>query len=188
MSPLLTPTMPPTDPAHPPPLTRDQFPPTLLLRVYGPSSDSLISRTEELRILHVLSGVYGLGPKVYGTFLNGRVEQFFPSRALTAAELRDPVTCRCIARRMRELHSVDLRLLGYEQGRATEPTVWRCIENWADIAQETLNTLGALGGKWETWVETFGLHRIKDEVEVYRRWVEANDARGKGVVFARECL
>ena len=83
---------------------------------------------------------------------------------------------------------MDLRLLGYEQGRATEPTVWRCIENWADIAQETLNTLGALGGKWETWVETFGLHRIKDEVEVYRRWVEANDARGKGVVFARECL
>ena len=64
MSPLLTPTMPPTDPAHPPPLTRDQFPPTLLLRVYGPSSDSLISRTEELRILHVLSGAYGLGPKL----------------------------------------------------------------------------------------------------------------------------
>jgi choline kinase len=130
--------------------------------------------------------VYGFGPKVYGTFLNGRVEQFFPSCALTAAELRDRVTSRCIARRMRELHSVDLRLLGYEQGRETEPTVWRCLGEWASLAAKVLNTLGSKGGRWEMWVERFGLRKVKEEVEVYSEWVEHNADKGKGVVFARE--
>ncbi|WVQ84560.1 hypothetical protein IAT38_006714 [Cryptococcus sp. DSM 104549] len=183
-SPLLTPTMPPSDPTHPPPLTPSQYPPTLLFRVYGPSSDALISRSEELRILHVLSSQYGIGPRVYGTFTNGRVEQFFPSRALNAEELHEPVISRGIARRMSELHSVDLRLLGYDEGRDTEPTLWRCLDEWSEAAKEVLDTLSALGGKWELWVEKFGLHKIRGEVQAYRKFVEMQPGKGRGVVFA----
>src|SRR6266700_1668064 len=47
-------------------------PQTLLLRVYGPSSGSLISRPRELHTLHILSSRYNIGPRVYGTFDNGR--------------------------------------------------------------------------------------------------------------------
>ncbi|ORY33388.1 kinase-like domain-containing protein [Naematelia encephala] len=180
MSPLLTPTMPPVDPDHPPPLARDQFPPTLLLRIYGPSSGALISRSEELRILHVLSTTYGLGPRVYGTFLNGRVEQFFPSRALTPDELKDPIIYRGIARRMRELHSVDLHLLGYD---APEPTIWRCLDEWSSLAEQNLQILESLGGQWEVWVERFGLHRVKQQIEAYRRWVQTQSS-SRDVVFA----
>ncbi|WWC64747.1 uncharacterized protein I303_107358 [Kwoniella dejecticola CBS 10117] len=183
-SPLLTPTMPASDPAHPPPLKPDQYPPTILFRVYGPSSDALISREEELRILHVLNTEYHFGPKMYGTFQNGRVEQFFPSRALTAKELRQPNVYRSVARRMRELHSVELRLIGYEHGKDTEPMVWRCIEEWAASAEPVLDTLASAGGKWETWVENFGLHRLRKEVDTYRRWIEGEPGKGKGVVFA----
>ncbi|WVR09570.1 hypothetical protein IAU60_006639 [Kwoniella sp. DSM 27419] len=183
-SPLLTPTMPPSDPSHPPPLTPDMYPPTLLFRVYGPSSDALISREEELRILYVLSVQYHIGPKVYGTFQNGRVEQFFPSRALIAQELRDPIVSRGVARRMRELHSVDLRLLGYEQGNKTEPMVWKCLDQWVQLAEDVLTTVAGLGGKWETWVESYGLHKIRGEVERYRQYVEADAGKGNGVVFA----
>ena len=61
----------------------------LLLRIYGPSSGSLISRPRELHILHALSSRYHIGPRVYGTFENGRVEEYFDSGALTAADLRD---------------------------------------------------------------------------------------------------
>ncbi|WRT70089.1 uncharacterized protein IL334_007083 [Kwoniella shivajii] len=183
-SPLLTPTMPASDPSHPPPITPDQYPPTLLFRVYGVSSDALISRDEELRILYVLSTEYHIGPKIYGTFQNGRVEQFFPSRALTAVELREPHISHGIARRMRELHSVDLRLIGFEQGRETEPMVWKCIREWSQAAEEVLGTLSALGGKWETWVETFGHHKIKKEVESYKRWVDNEQGAGRGAVFA----
>ncbi|WOO82481.1 Putative choline kinase [Vanrija pseudolonga] len=184
MSPLLTPTMPATDPDHPPPITSDKFPPTLLLRVYGPSSGQLINRDQELRILHQLSTTYGLGPRVYGTFLNGRVEQFFPSRALRAEELRVPEIASSIARRMRELHSVDLNLLGYEAGRDGEPMVWRNIHEWIPMAEETLTTLSQAGGKWEVWVESFGLHKLRDELETYRRFVTEHADKGKGLVFA----
>ncbi|KAM0792847.1 hypothetical protein ACM66B_002612 [Microbotryomycetes sp. NB124-2] len=82
--------------------------PTLLLRVYGPSSGSLISRRTELHILHTLSAAYGIGPRVLGTFANGRVEEYFHSRALHKEEMRDPRVSRWIGRRMRELHRVDL--------------------------------------------------------------------------------
>lgn len=184
-SPLLTPTIPPSDPSHPPPLTPDQYPHTLLFRVYGPSSDALISRSEELRILHVLSTQYGIGPRIFGTFTNGRVEEFFPSRALTAQELRDPIISRGIARRMRELHSVDLRLLGYEQGRATEPALWICLKEWSEAAEDVISSLTSLGGTLEAWVERLSLHRIQEEISIYRNFVESQTGKGNGVVFAR---
>ena len=82
--------------------------PTLLLRVYGPSSGSLISRRTELHILHTLSSTYAIGPRVLGTFANGRVEEYFHSRALHKEEMRDARVSRWIGRRMRELHRVDL--------------------------------------------------------------------------------
>ena len=181
---MLTPTMPPSDPDLP--LLPEHYPPTLLLRIYGPSSDALISRTEELRILHVLSTQYGLGPKVFGTFENGRVEQFFPSQALTADELRMPLVSRGIARRMRELHHVDLKALGYEDGVEGDPIVWKCLTDWAPIASEVLTTLGGYGGRWEVWVETFGLHRLGEEIRVYKEWVEKNTT--KGLVFSRKYI
>lgn len=90
--------------------------PTLLLRIYGPSSGSLISRRNELHILHTLSSEYQIGPRVLGTFANGRVEEYFHSRALVKEEMRDPRISRWIGRRMRELHSVDLdRMIRPEQ-------------------------------------------------------------------------
>lgn len=82
--------------------------PTVLLRIYGPSSGSLISRKSELHILHTLSKDYLIGPQVLGTFLNGRVEEYFHSRAMTKDEMREEEASRWIGRRMRELHGVDL--------------------------------------------------------------------------------
>ncbi len=167
-------------------LSRDTVPPTLLLRVYGPSTGTLISRSEELRILHTLSSQYGLGPRVEGTFENGRIEQFFNSRALTAAELRDRSTSSSIACRMRELHSVDLRSLGYEQGWEGEATVWRCLREWVEHAQEVADILKGMGGEWAAWVDDYGLERVGEEVAKYKAWVDAEPGKGKGRVFARE--
>lgn len=148
----------------------------------------LISRDEELRILNVLSSTYNFGPRVYGTFLNGRIEQFFPSRALTAEELRIPDVACGIARRMRELHSVDLRLLGYENGREGEPMVWRSLSQWLGIASETLDTIASLGGRWEVWVEQIKFHKLREEVEVYRKWASNHPAHGRGIVFSRKLV
>ncbi|GAA5900427.1 hypothetical protein JCM5296_001423 [Sporobolomyces johnsonii] len=95
--------------AHPSsPETINFSAPTLLLRIYGPSSGSLISRRTELHILHTLSSQYAIGPRVLGTFSNGRVEEYFHSRALVKEEMRDARMSRWIGRRMRELHGVEL--------------------------------------------------------------------------------
>lgn len=52
-------------------------PPTLLLRVYGPGSENLLSRRTELLILHTLSSLYEMGPHILGTFANGRIEGWY---------------------------------------------------------------------------------------------------------------
>ncbi|EFP84266.1 uncharacterized protein PGTG_10644 [Puccinia graminis f. sp. tritici CRL 75-36-700-3] len=50
-------------------LPDQESPPTVLLRIYGPSSGTLISRKEELHLLHTLSAKYGIGPLLLGTSL-----------------------------------------------------------------------------------------------------------------------
>lgn len=98
-------------------------PPTVLVRIYGPSSDSLISRRTELHVLHTLSNRYGIGPAVLGTFGNGRVEQYFRSRALNKDEMRQPRIIKWIARRMRELHSVPAEQMRLpESSTSSEPS------------------------------------------------------------------
>ncbi|EGG03867.1 uncharacterized protein MELLADRAFT_89841 [Melampsora larici-populina 98AG31] len=98
-------------------------PPTVLLRIYGPSSGSLISRKHELHLLHTLSVQYSIAPLVLGTFHNGRVEEYFESRPLTKEEIRDPKISRWIAYRMKELHSVDLRIISRRDEERSSSTL-----------------------------------------------------------------
>jgi len=180
MSPMLTPRIPGLESIQPG--GSDTSPPTLLIRVYGPSTGTLIERDEELRVLHTLSADYGLGPRIEGTFFNGRVEQFFPSHALTPKHLRDPETSLLIARRMRELHSVDLDALGFED--RTEPTVWQRIREWVPLATKAAGLLEGIPDGDE-WLKKFGLDRLGDELEKYIQWVNAQDGKGKARVFCR---
>jgi choline kinase len=122
---------------------------TLLLRIYGASSGSLISRPAELRILHVLSSEYHIGPRVYGTFANGRVEEYFDSEALHHQDLRNPEISRWIAIRMAELHRVDVQCVvdpvawaDPGDGTRGELSVKRNVRNWADPAWEVVKLLG----------------------------------------------
>lgn len=121
---------------------------TLLLRIYGPHSSDLINRAAELRILHVLSSRYRIGPRVYGTFGNGRVEEYFESEPLTAQELRDPQISRWIAVRMSELHRVDVRKVvdpvewaDPKDGTRGELGVKRNVRTWIPAAREVLKLI-----------------------------------------------
>ncbi|PPJ56053.1 hypothetical protein CBER1_03362 [Cercospora berteroae] len=107
-------------------------PPKLLLRIYGPQVGHLIDREAELAILRRL-GRKRIGPRLLGTFANGRFEEFFHAKPLTPQELRDPDTSRQIAKRMRELHDgVDL----LDQERADGPFVWRNWDKWVDRVEQ----------------------------------------------------
>lgn len=95
----------------------------LLLRIYGPQVSHLIDRQSELTILRRLARKK-IGPRLLGTFSNGRFEEFLHARTLTAQDLRVSDTSRQIAKRMRELHD-GIALL--EEERERGPMV---IANW----------------------------------------------------------
>lgn len=150
---------------------------TLLLRIYGPSSGSLISRPRELHTLHVLSSKYHIGPRVYGTFENGRVEEYFDSTALTAADLRDPETSSWIGARMAELHGVDIDAVEYDAQSADGPErgvrlgVKKNVQLWLPVAREVL----ALPSAPTEVGENLDLDRFAHEWHLYMQWLHQKE-------------
>jgi choline kinase len=114
-------------------------PPKLLLRIYGPQVEHLIDRENELGILRRLARKK-IGPRLLGTFTNGRFEEFFNATTLTAADLRVEGTSKQIAKRMRELHDgIDL----LESEREEGPFVWQNWEKWVGRCAEVVEYLDA---------------------------------------------
>jgi choline kinase len=145
--------------------------PTLLLRIYGSSSESLISRLRELHTLHLLSSQYHIGPKVYGTFSNGRIEEYFDSVTLTPSDLRDKKISRWIGARMAELHSVDLELVEpyFSEGKCQgwKIGVEKNVKSWLVPARDVLG-LPCIS---EATREIFDLDGFEQDWVRYMRWV-----------------
>lgn len=108
---------------------------TVLLRIYGPSSGSLISRPRELHTLHILSSKYHIGPRIYGTFENGRIEEYFESTTLTAQDIRDQRISQWIGARMAEFHSVDIEVV---EGEGWDIAVENNVRSWLPPARAVL--------------------------------------------------
>jgi choline kinase len=117
--------MPPSDVGDEP---GKKMPTKVLLRVYGPQAEHLIDRENELQVLQRLARKK-IGPRLLGTFQNGRFEQYFNAITLTPSDLRDPDTSRQIAKRMRELHDgIDVLQTERDNG----PAVLRNWDMWLD--------------------------------------------------------
>lgn len=109
----------------------------LLLRIYGPQVEHLIDRDNELQILRRL-GRKNIGPRVLGTFKNGRFEEYFEARPLTPRDLRVPETSNHIAKRMKELHE-GIELLREE--REGGPLVLKNWDKWVDRCEQVTTWL-----------------------------------------------
>ncbi|GAB7349742.1 hypothetical protein MBLNU459_g0475t1 [Dothideomycetes sp. NU459] len=137
-------------------ITHRPAPPRLLLRIYGPQVEHLIDREAELQILRRLARKH-IGPRLLGTFNNGRFEEFFHARALTPNELRNPDTSKQIAKRMRELHEgVDL----LERERDEGAFVWRNWDKWQQRVENVVSWLDSQilqhsGGKVHTGADAW---------------------------------
>jgi choline kinase len=150
--------------------------PTLLLRIYGPSSGSLISRPRELRTLHALSSQYRIGPRVYGTFENGRVEEYFDSVTLGPSDLRDQRISRLIGARMAELHSVDIAVVE-DSSKEGEVGGWeigvkRNVKSWMPPAREVL----ALPNFPDASRKELDIDSFEDEWREYLLWLSRFEA------------
>ncbi|KAF2860200.1 kinase-like protein [Piedraia hortae CBS 480.64] len=158
-------------------------PPKLLLRIYGAQAEHLIDRESELAILRRLARKR-IGPRLLGTFANGRFEEFFNAKALTAEELRNPDTSRQIAMRMRELHD-GIELL--ERERDDGPFIWREWDRWVDRVEQVVTWLDgqveavppgtklAVPDLWKRRGHICGLpwKRFRETFEKYREWIYA---------------
>lgn len=144
-------------------------PPILLLRIYGPSSGNMISRPRELHVLHVLSSQYHIGPKVYGTFENGRVEEHFDSTALTPPEMRDPQVSSWIGARMAELHQVDIGTV--EGSTEWEIAAKKNVRAWLYPAREVL----ALPSVSDSIRKDLDLDSFHAEWERYMTWLDSQE-------------
>lgn len=157
-------------------------PAKLLLRIYGPQVEHIIDRENELSVLRRLARKK-IGPRLLGTFSNGRFEQYLNAITLTAADIRDPQTSKKIAKRMRELHE-GIELLDEE--RAAGPAVWKNWDNWLpnlDAAMTFLDkqilsgNLGPVKGPADAWKErglVCGVEWVKFKamVDKYRKYVD----------------
>ncbi|KAK4042518.1 kinase-like domain-containing protein [Parachaetomium inaequale] len=158
----------------------------VLLRIYGPQVEHLIDRENELGVLRRLARKK-IGPRLLGTFLNGRFEQYLNAAALTMESMREPDTSRQIAKRMRELHD-GVELLDEEKDQG--PGVWKNWDKWLSQVEKTVlfldrhilsksQTLPA--GVWRSRGFVCGVQWpvFKALVDKYRRHLEAyyGDAR-----------
>ncbi|KAI0050717.1 kinase-like protein [Auriscalpium vulgare] len=152
---------------------------TLLLRIYGPSSGSLISRPRELHTLHVLSSAYRMGPRIYGTFENGRIEEYFDSVTLTASDIRDMRTSGFIGARMAELHGVDIGATEQPPVSAsTHATIplqiaaKKNVYSWLPPARHVLS-LPSLPARAR---DALDLDVFQTKWETYMHWLEQQEA------------
>ncbi|KAG0712215.1 Choline kinase alpha [Chionoecetes opilio] len=74
-----------------------------------------------------------LGPRLYGVFPGGRLEQFIPARPLFTRELADPDLSAIIATKMANIHALNVPI-------SKEPSwIWSTMERWLRKSQEFLS-------------------------------------------------
>ncbi|KAI0034961.1 kinase-like protein [Vararia minispora EC-137] len=145
---------------------------TLLLRIYGPSSGALIARPRELHILHVLSSTYHMGPRVYGTFDNGRIEEYFDSVTLTVSTIRESRTSAFIGARMAELHGVDIDALEPKPVAKNTITSEQIVSSWTPPARRVLDLLSPSARA------DFDLDAFLCRWELYITWLKSTPGSG----------
>jgi choline kinase len=151
--------------------------PKLLLRIYGSQVDHLIDRESELQILRRLARKR-IGPRMLGTFKNGRFEEFFNAQTLTMKDLRVPDTSRSIAKRMRELHD-GVELLDSEV--AAGPFVWQNIDKWMARCEKVVEWVESAIARDDDGARKLRIkghlcgaefELFKEALKRYRKWLE----------------
>ena len=122
-----------------------------------------------------------IGPRVLGTFKNGRFEQYFEARPLKPQDLRDPDMYKQIAKRMRELHEgIQLE----EEEREEGPLVFRNLDKWVDRCEQVVSWLDreiqskhnedkAQSEAWRRRGYVLGMRwpAFREAIEKYKEWL-----------------
>ncbi|XP_013195667.1 choline/ethanolamine kinase isoform X2 [Amyelois transitella] len=103
----------------------------VLLRIYGQvhgerAMDAIVTES----VIFTLLSERKLGPKLYGVFSGGRIEEYIPARSLCHKELSEPAISMKIAEKMAAIHSMDVPL-------SKEPNwLWKTTGKWWKTTKE----------------------------------------------------
>ena len=102
----------------------------LLVRIYGENTEVLIDRQREEQLFYEL-GNNGFGPKLYGLFGNGRIEQFYDNAH--SIQLHQRKHCKKICKTLAAMHSIHPILL--KEGKS-QSVLWKTLDKWYNIAKD----------------------------------------------------
>jgi choline kinase len=110
-----------------------------------------------------------IGPRLLGTFENGRFEEFFDAKTLTKEDLRVPEISRHIAKRLKELHE-SIELEDWE--RRVGPISWCSWYKWLPRTREIMAIMDSRGNPGKNgYVCGCRWDKFETAVERYRGWV-----------------
>lgn len=136
----------------------------MLLRVYGVGCDQILDRNKELDWLSRLSQLH-IGPKLLGTFGNGRFEEYLPSTTLTRNDIREPIISKQIASRLYQLHSI---VDTFPPSTTEKLEVWSNIDKWYNaLSTEAIPKLLAKNANLQEKIDVhFDLAKLRNEIEL----------------------
>jgi len=133
---------------------------SVLVRVYGNKTDLIIDRKRELVNIKRLFTT-GFGPKLYGTFKNGYVYEFYPGCPVQPEELSSCKWNAQIAAQLARYHQQDM---------VEELSLWKTLDNWLTLVPDTYEKpsqtakLEEIGGKTKLQAELRQLHDVADKL------------------------
>ncbi|KAI4454739.1 choline/ethanoalamine kinase [Holotrichia oblita] len=145
---------------------QDSEPPnSVLIRIYGQThGDRNMEHLLTESVIFTLLSERGLGPKLYGLFPGGRIEQYIDARPLLTHELSDPALSEMIARKMAAIHSMEVPL-------HKEPGwLWDTIDRWLKTCEKKLR------GDLPDVAKDLTDINLREEVEFLRNRLEAEQS------------
>jgi len=96
--------------------THDREPRQVLLRIFGSTLKQLNEETPESfitgivieNVIFTILSERKLGPKLFGVFAGGRIEEYIPSKSLTASQLRKKAISHALSRKFARIHKLSV--------------------------------------------------------------------------------
>lgn len=105
-------------------------PKTVVLRVYGDNTEKFIDREEEVKTMSTLHS-HGFGPRVVGTFRNGRIESFLELTCLDPDDIGKDMYKYDIAKTLARFHLISQAW----EPPTTLPTPFERVKEWLHTAK-----------------------------------------------------
>lgn len=136
-----------------------------LLRLYGGKlidSDSVFrngGEAEEVLVFHAMSQL-GYGPRLYGVFAGGRVEEFIDCRLYSNEDFDSPDMEAAFARHLARMHVLKLPLTRRNGGPPSK--IEAMLPNYVEVDREEIKNIEANASQAENKVKALNYDLVKE--------------------------